>query len=128
MEDVLRRDSCASAKLASAIKKSYRGFIRIEQSDYAVKDFQYAFGAIDRLDFEVNKTTPLAHVWFMDRYEWHPVGFGYQSLPGDTRRETNCVHAAAAEFWCRRLLDACGCSNFHGLNYGWRHALSRDNV
>jgi hypothetical protein len=33
----------------------------------------------------------------MDRYEWHPVGFGYRRLSDDARRDTNCVHAAAVE-------------------------------
>jgi Domain of unknown function (DUF4157) len=97
LEDVLKRDAKVRNKLAGAIKRSKAGHIRIEQSDYAVRDFQFAFGAIDRLDFEVDRASGLAHVWFQDRYEWHPVGFGYTSKPGDIRRDTNCVHAAMVE-------------------------------
>jgi hypothetical protein len=107
LEDIIRRDSKVRAKLGAQVKRSRRGFMRIEQSDYAVKDFQFALGAIDRLDFEVNRKAGLVHVWFMDRYEWHPVGFGYKPLKHDVRRETNCIHAAmvelkdsgAADYW-----------------------------
>jgi hypothetical protein len=97
LEHVLRRDAKVRRKLAHALARSHIGHIRIEQSDYDVKDFQFAFGAVDRLDFEVNRRAGLVHVWFMDRYEWHPVGFGHRKLPGDIRRSTNCVHAAAVE-------------------------------
>ncbi len=97
LEDVIRRDSGVRGLLARAIRRSPRGHIEIQQSDYAVRDFQFAFGAIDRLDFEVDPTAGSVHVWFKDRYEWHPVGFGYRPLPGDVRRDTNCVHAAAVE-------------------------------
>jgi hypothetical protein len=97
LEDVLRRDPKVRAKLAAAIRRSRAGHIRVEQSDYDVKDFQFAFGAIDRLDFEVDRAAGLVHVWFQDRYEWHPVGFGYTHFPGDIRRDTNCVHAALVE-------------------------------
>lgn len=97
LEDVLKRDAKVRSKLARAIKRSRAGHIRVGQGDYAEMDFQFAFGAIDRLDFEVDRASGLAHVWFQDRYEWHPVGFGYTHLPGDTRRDTNCVHAAMVE-------------------------------
>jgi outer membrane protein OmpA-like peptidoglycan-associated protein len=97
LADVLRRDAGVRKKLAAAIRGSATGHIRIEQSDYQVKDFQFAFGAIDRVDFEVDRSAGLVHVWFQDRYEWHPVGFGYTHLPGDVRRDTNCVHAAMVE-------------------------------
>jgi hypothetical protein len=83
-------------------------------SEYAIKDFEFAFGTIDRLDFEVDLDARTVHVWFQDRYEWHPVYPGlYTQLPGDDLgepRPTNCVHAAmvelknfedirAADFW-----------------------------
>jgi Domain of unknown function (DUF4157) len=97
LEDVIKSDSGVRTKLAPAIKGAKKGHIRIGQSDYSERDFQYAFGAIDRLDYEVDTASGLAHVWFQDRYEWHPVGFGYKRLAGDSRRETNCVHAAAVE-------------------------------
>jgi len=104
---IIQTDQGVRTKLAAAIKKANIGHFKINQSDYSVKDFQYAFGAIDRLDFEVDRKAGLVYVWFQDRYEWHPVGFGYSFLAGDGRRESNCVHAAlvemktsgAADFW-----------------------------
>lgn len=95
--DALRRDHKLRAKLAAHVRLTARGHFRVRQKDYAVKDFQFAFGAIDRLDFEVNRRAGLVHVWFKDRYEWHPVGFGYALRPGDIRRSSNCVHAAMVE-------------------------------
>lgn len=98
LEDVLKRDVFVRAVLAAEMKSSpVRGFVKIEQNHYDVEDFQYAFGAIDRLDYEVNAASGQVHVWFKDYYEFHPVGYGYSSFPGDTKRETNCVHAAAVE-------------------------------
>lgn len=97
LEDVIRRDVGVRAPLAAAMRSSNRGWVTIQQSHYDVQDFQYAFGAIDRLDFEVDSAAGLVHLWFKDRYEYHPVGFGYTLLPGDILRETNCVHAAAVE-------------------------------
>jgi len=95
--DVIRRDPKVRAKLAAAVRGHSAGHFKIHQSDYAVKDFQFAFGAIDRLDYEVDRARGLVHIWFKDRYEWHPVGFGYKLLPGDVRRSSNCVHAAMVE-------------------------------
>lgn len=98
LEDVLRRDVGVQAVLAREMRTSpLRGSVKIEQNHYDVQDFQYAFGAIDVMEYEVNPSAGLVHVWFKDRYEFHPVGYGYTSLPGDSRRDTNCVHAAAVE-------------------------------
>jgi hypothetical protein len=97
LEDVIRRDRKVRAKLASHVRANSKGHFKVNQSDFDVKDFQFAFGAIDRLDFEVNRAAGLVHVWFQDRYEWHPVGFGYNKFPDDSRRSTNCVHAAMVE-------------------------------
>jgi len=40
-------------------------------------------------------------VWFKDRYDFHPAGFGHTNMgTGDFSppgRETNCVHLAAVE-------------------------------
>jgi len=47
--------------------------IELSLSSYSIQDFQYSFGAIDRLDFEVDFDDGTVHVWFQDRYEWHPV-------------------------------------------------------
>ena len=97
LENVIRNDDGMRAKLAANIKARPVGHFRVAQSDYSSKDFQFAFGAIDRLDYEVDRAAGLVHVWFQDKYEWHPVGFGYTRKPGDERREDNCVHAALVE-------------------------------
>jgi hypothetical protein len=71
------------------------------QSDYVNQDLRFAFGAIDRLDFEVDLASGTVHAWFQDRYEWHPVYPFYKQFADDTfggfARETNCVHAALVE-------------------------------
>jgi hypothetical protein len=69
----------------------------VEQSDYVTQDLRFAFGAIDRLDVEVDVAAGTVHAWFQDRYEWHPVYPFYTKLAGDVMRETNCVHAASVE-------------------------------
>jgi hypothetical protein len=97
LENVIRRDRKVRAQLASHVRKQSSGHFKVTQSDFDVKDFQFAFGAIDRMDFEVNRAAGLVHVWFQDRYEWHPVGFGYSKFSDDSRRPTNCVHAAMVE-------------------------------
>jgi hypothetical protein len=86
-------------------------FRKIEQSDYSDQDLRFAFGAIDRLDIEADFAAGTVHVWFQDRYEWHPFYPGlYTVLAGDApARDTNCVHAAmvelkstgAKDFWMR---------------------------
>jgi hypothetical protein len=106
LADVIRRDAGVRAKLRAAIRVAPAGNIRINQKDYKVEDFRFAFGAIDRLDYEVDRSVGLVHVWFMDRYEWHPVGFGYKKLAFDERRVSNCAHAAAVE------LKASGASDY----------------
>lgn len=97
LDDVIRRDSGVRTVLAAAITSSPAGSVMISQADYAVDDFRNAFGAIDRMDYEVDAAAGTVHVWFQDRYEWHPAGYGYSRLPGDGVRGTNCVHAAAVE-------------------------------
>jgi hypothetical protein len=99
----------------------FAGSIRFEQEDYAEddtgQDFRFAWGAIDRLDFEVDFDAKTVHVWFQDRYEWHPYYPGiYAAIThnppepeDDEARETNCLHAAlvelksedAADFWMK---------------------------
>lgn len=97
LADVLRRDSGVRMVLAGGIARSPAGFVTIAQSDYAIDDFRNAFGAIDRMDYEVDAAAGTVRVWFQDRYEWHPAGYGYSQFPGDGVRGTNCVHAAAVE-------------------------------
>ena len=83
---------------------------KVEQSNYTSQDLRFAFGAIDRLDVEFNFDAGTVHVWFQDRYEWHPFYPGlYSSFSDDAARETNCLHAAlvelkssgAADFWMK---------------------------
>lgn len=95
--DVLQRDSGIRSVLVRAIARTPTGFVTIAQSDYAIDDFRNAFGAIDRMDYEVDAAAGTVRVWFQDRYEWHPAGYGYSQFPGDGARGTNCVHAAAVE-------------------------------
>jgi hypothetical protein len=83
---------------------------KVEQTDYVDQDLRFAFGAIDRLDVEVDWSAKTITGWFQDRYEWHPVYAGlYTKYPDDDARSTNCVHAAlvelqstgAADYWMK---------------------------
>src|SRR4029077_10980267 len=86
-----------------------RGFLRVPQEFYGPEDedFRFSFGAIDRMDFELDEIEGTIHLWFKDRYDFHPVYPFYNHFADDVVRETNCVHAAlvelkahgAAEFW-----------------------------
>jgi hypothetical protein len=86
-----------------------RGFIEVPQAFFGAndQDFRFSFGAIDRLDYEFDDVTGTVHLWFKDRYEYHPVYPIYTRFPDDEVRDTNCVHAAmvelktqgAADFW-----------------------------
>lgn len=87
LHNFLLKDDGVRRKLAAAIKHAPRGCVSIEQSDYSSHDFLFAFGGIDRMDYEVLGNGNV-HVWFRDRYEWHPE---------DTGRPSNCVHRAAVE-------------------------------
>jgi hypothetical protein len=86
-----------------------RGFMEVPQAFYGPgdRDFQFSFGAIDRMDYEIDQIAGTIHLWFKDRYEYHPVYPFYSHFPDDEVRSTNCVHAAmvelkdqgAADFW-----------------------------
>jgi hypothetical protein len=111
--DFITRDAGVRAKLARHASARPRGHFKVQQSDYSVQDFRYAFGAIDRLDYEVDSAASRVHVWFVDRYEWHPVYPGiYMKKSGDAARITNCVHAAGVE------LKASGASDYWMVGYG----------
>lgn len=114
LDAMLRSDLKVKAAISARIPKGIKtgkhsGFLKLEQKDYGNQDFRFAFGAIDRLDFEADFSTDSLHVWFKDRYEWHPVypGLYLPKHADDVPRETNCVHAAfvelklsgAADFW-----------------------------
>jgi len=104
LDGLLRIDTGVQALLGGLIPSTvpasgrFTGHVKVEQSDYQDQDFRYSFGAIDRLDFEVDFRAGTVHAWLQDRYEWHPVYPGlYTAKPGDVARETNCVHAAMVE-------------------------------
>ena len=87
------------------------GFFEFGQSAYQNIDYRYAFGAIDRLDYEFDFDRQMASIWFKDRYEWHPYKPGYYDVQtGDEdARPTNTLHAAlvelklegASDFWMK---------------------------
>ncbi|MEM9006467.1 MAG: DUF4157 domain-containing protein [Cyanobacteria bacterium P01_F01_bin.86] len=99
LKTLINRDPTVRQKLATKISKSNKGHVFIQQRDYTDQDFRYAFGGVDRVEWEVDKASGTVDIWFMDRYDFHPVGFGYKKKPGpgDILRRTNCVHAAAVE-------------------------------
>lgn len=104
LDNLLRTDTGVQALLAGLIPSSapasgmFTSHVKVEQSHYRNQDFRFAFGAIDRLDFAVNFAAGTVHVWFQDRYEWHPVYPGlYTQFPDDVARSTNCIHAAMVE-------------------------------
>jgi hypothetical protein len=116
IEALLRQDTKVQALILSQLpaaapaSSSFKAYFELRQEDYSDQDFRYAFGGIDRVDFEVNYDVGTVHVWFQDRYEWHPYYPGiYPVLSGDLLRETNCLHAAlvelkttgAADFWMK---------------------------
>lgn len=97
LEDVIHRDDKVREKLAIKMQTTNKGWVKITQNDYSIQDFKYAFGAIDLLDFEVDPVSASVHLWFIDRYEFHPVGLGYKKIDDEINRDDNCVHAAAVE-------------------------------
>jgi hypothetical protein len=91
----------------SARQGQTRGFMEVQQGFFGSQDFKFSFGTIDRMDYEVDVIAGTIHLWFKDRYEYHPVYPFYSHFPDDEPRDTNCVHAAlvelksqgAADFW-----------------------------
>jgi hypothetical protein len=84
-------------------------FLEIRQDrDYLNEEFEYAFGSIDRMDYEADFQKKSLRVWFKDRYEWHPYYPKiYPVIGGDVPRGSNVLHAAmvelktegASDFW-----------------------------
>lgn len=115
-EDVVNfisRDAGVRGILAINIRRASRGHFKVEQRHYSVESFRLAFGAIDRLDYEVDSAAGVVHVWFVDRYEFHPFYPGlYAAMPDDKARVTNCVHAAAVE------LKSSGAADYWMVGYG----------
>lgn len=89
------------------------GHVEVDQSVYGPdfgQDVRFAWGALDRLDFEADYSAGTFHAWFQDFYEWHPVYPKlYTRFSDDEVRPTNAVHAAlvelktdgAADFWMK---------------------------
>jgi len=112
---MLAHDSGVKAAIAGRIPPgrtsgTFATNFKLEQLHYTSQDYRFAFGAIDQVDFEVDFDAGTLHVWFQDRYEWHPYYPGlYTAFSDDGARETNCVHAAlvelkssgAADFWMK---------------------------
>jgi hypothetical protein len=108
IRNALARDIKSASQ--SSDSKLIRGHFEFEQPSYRNDDFQNAFGAIDRVDYEADLVGGNLTVWFQDRYEWHPVYPGlYSKFPDDEIRPSNGIHAAfvemksqgAADFWMK---------------------------
>ena len=95
----------------------FSSFLKLEQFTYDDQDFRFAFGAIDRLDFEVDFGAGTIHVWFQDRYEWHPYYPRlYLQYPDDAARDTNCLHAALVELKSAVVYLQCADKSITHLN------------
>jgi hypothetical protein len=89
------------------------GHAMIDQSIYGHgvgQDIRFAWGSVDRFDYEADFNAGTFHAWFQDCYEWHPVYPSlYTQMDDDFVRPTNAVHAAlvelksqgAADFWMK---------------------------
>lgn len=97
--DMLQRDAGVRHKIHDAMKSgALTGTTRVEQSHYQVDDFQFAFGAIDCVQWTVKlpprtkrrDTTPVK-IAMLDYYEFHP------GRPGVSQ----CAHAACVELVAR---------------------------
>jgi hypothetical protein len=101
LDDLMNQDAGARGVVARAIGSADRGQVFIQQSHYSIENFRLAFGGIDRVDYKVDRAASTVDVWFKDRYDFHPAGFGHTNMgTGDFAppgRETNCVHHAAVE-------------------------------
>ena len=99
--DVISRDSGVRRKIRRSIAGGgLRGTTRLEQSDYAVEDFQFAFGAVDCVQWRVlppsdrrwrDRGSSQLEVSMLDYYEFHPERQGV----------SQCAHAACVELVSR---------------------------
>jgi hypothetical protein len=123
IKDWITRDSGIRKRLKREIfpqraKSRLQGEFFFSQTEYAKdeagQDFRFAFGSIDKVDFEVDLADHLVRVWFQDRYEWHPFYPKlYTPKSGDVARDDNCVHAAmvemqdqgAADYWMKGVAE-----------------------
>ena len=123
IKDWVTRDSGIRKRLKREIfpggaKPRMQGEFFFGQGEYAKddagQDFRFAFGGIDKVDFEVDLADHLVRVWFQDRYEWHPFYPKlYPPKSGDAGRDDNCVHAAlvemqdqgASDYWMKGVAE-----------------------
>jgi hypothetical protein len=123
IKDWVTRDSGIRKRLKHEIfprgaRPRTEGHFFFSQGEYAKdgagQDFRFAFGAIDRVDYEVDLGDNFVRVWFQDRYEWHPFYPKlYTAKSGDAAREDNCVHAAlvemqdkgASDYWMKGVAE-----------------------
>jgi hypothetical protein len=105
--DMVTRDAGVRKKIYTAMSSgALTGTLRIEQHDYKIEDFQFAYGAIDCVQWIVKvpkgkrKSTTPVEIKMLDYYEFHPGRMGV----------SQCAHAACVElvakgtaknFWCR---------------------------
>ncbi len=71
IDTMLRADTGVQSEFASRIPTgrssgTISDNFKLEQSSYRFQDFRYAFGAIDRFDFEADFTAGTLHAWFQD--------------------------------------------------------------
>ncbi len=100
LKELFYQDSNVRNVFSSNIGSSLRGRFFLKQFYYSKLNFKYAFGGIDRVDWEISKDKKTITIWFADRYDYHPVGLGYRKFggPGDENpRRTNRLHAAMVE-------------------------------
>ncbi|MGH3796482.1 MAG: hypothetical protein ACRDSP_16515 [Pseudonocardiaceae bacterium] len=97
--DMLQRDAGVRHKIHAAMSSgALTGTTRLEQSNYQVEDFQFAFGAIDCVQWVVTlpprtkrKDTTPVKIAMLDYYEFHPGRTGV----------SQCAHAACVELVAR---------------------------
>jgi hypothetical protein len=103
LEMVLKYDDGVRTALGRRLPTGSSGvsrpdYFELRQVTYSLDWARSSWGAIDKFCFEVDFDAETLHVWFKDRYEWHPCYPGlYDVQEGDFARETNCVHAAFVE-------------------------------
>ncbi len=99
--------SAIGRRLPNQTSGVYASYFKLEQKHYGLDDARTSWGAIDRLDFEADFDEGTLHVWFQDRYEWHPYYPGlYTAMADDAPpRETNCLHAAFVEMKLQKAAD-----------------------
>ena len=88
----------------------HNGRFEFETGAFEDDEFRACFGSIDVVSYELDFSDGSIHVWFKDRYEWHPVYPGiYDQQTSDSVRNTNSLHAAmlemkrmgAKDFWMK---------------------------